>query len=121
MNKTAAECYTIIQENKGNPDFIILDVRTPAEYAGGHIENAVNIDYYADDFEETLDSYDKNKTYLMYCRTASRSAAVLKIMQRLEFKEVYNMQGGINAWVSAGYPTVSRLHNYNRQAVDTIR
>jgi rhodanese-related sulfurtransferase len=107
MNKSVSECYTLIQENKGNPDFIILDVRTPAEYAGGHIENAVNIDYYANDFEEILDSYDKNKTYLMYCRTAGRSSTVMKIMQRLEFKEVYNMQGGINAWVSAGYPTVS--------------
>jgi rhodanese-related sulfurtransferase len=107
MNKTAAECYALIQENKSNPDFMILDMRTPAEYAGGHLENAVNIDYYEDDFEETLDSYDKNKTYLIYCRTANRSNAVMKIMQRLEFTEVYNMQGGINAWVNAGYPTVS--------------
>ncbi|MDD4923579.1 MAG: rhodanese-like domain-containing protein [Dehalococcoidales bacterium] len=107
MNKTVAECYTLIQENKDNPDFIILDVRTPAEYASGYIENAVNIDYYEDDFEETLDTYDKNKTYLIYCRTANRTASVMTIMQRLEFTEVYNMQGGINAWISAGYPVVS--------------
>ena len=100
------ECYTLIQENKNNPDFIILDVRTPAEYASGYIENAVNIDYYEDDFEETLDTYDKNKTYLIYCRTANRTASVMSIMQRLEFTEVYNMQGGINAWISAGYPVV---------------
>ena len=107
MNKTVAECYALIQENKDNPDFIILDVRTPSEYASGYIENAVNLDYYLDDFEETLDSYDKNKTYLIYCRTANRSTSVMNIMQRLEFTEVYNMQGGINAWTSAGYPTVS--------------
>ena len=100
------ECYTLIQENKNNPDFIILDVRTPAEYASGYIENAVNIDYYEDDFEETLDTYGKNKTYLIYCRTANRTASVMSIMQRLEFTEVYNMQGGINAWISAGYPVV---------------
>jgi rhodanese-related sulfurtransferase len=107
MNKTAAECYTLIQENKDNPDFIILDVRTPSEYAGGHIENSVNLDYYEDDFEQTLDTYDKSKTYLIYCRTANRTAAVMTIMQRLEFKEVYNMLGGINAWTAAGFPTVS--------------
>lgn len=101
------ECYTLIQENKNNPDFIILDVRTPAEYASGYIENAVNLDYYENDFEETLDTYDKNKTYLIYCRTANRTASVMSIMQRLEFTEVYNMQGGINAWISAGYPVVS--------------
>ena len=106
-DKTAAECYTLIQENTDNPDFIILDVRTPAEYAGGHIENAVNLDYYEDDFEETLDTYDKNKTYLIYCRTANRTASVMIIMQRLEFTKVYNMLGGINAWTAAGFPTVS--------------
>jgi rhodanese-related sulfurtransferase len=107
MNKTTAECNTLIQENIDNPDFIILDVRTPAEYAGGHIENAVNLDYYEDDFEATLDTWDKSKTYLIYCRTGSRSAAVMKIMQKLEFTEVYNMLGGINAWTDAGLPTVS--------------
>jgi len=101
------ECYTLIRENKDNPDFIILDVRTPSEYASGYIKNAVNLDYYENDFEETLDTYDKNKTYLIYCRTANRSGAVMKIMQRLEFAEVYNMQGGINAWISAGYPVVT--------------
>ncbi len=107
VNKTVAECYTLISENQNNPDFIILDVRTPAEYTSGYIENAINLDYYEDDFEETLATYDKNKTYLIYCRTANRTASVMKIMQRLEFTEVYNMQGGINAWKSAGYPVVS--------------
>jgi rhodanese-related sulfurtransferase len=107
MNKTTAECHTLIQENMNNPDFIILDVRTPAEYASGHIENAVNLDYYEDDFEATLNTFDRNKTYLIYCRTASRSASVMKIMQRLEFTEAYNMLGGINAWTAAGFPTVS--------------
>lgn len=101
------ECYTLIQENQENPDFIILDVRTPSEYASGYIENAVNLDYYEDDFEITLDTYDKNKTYLIYCRTANRTASVMNIMQRLEFTEVYNMRGGINAWTSAGYPVVT--------------
>ena len=107
MDKTAAECYALIQENTDNPDFIILDVRTPAEYTRGHIENAVNLDYYEDDFEETLGTCDKNKTYLIYCRTANRTASVMRIMQRMEFTEVYNMLGGINAWTNAGYPTVS--------------
>jgi rhodanese-related sulfurtransferase len=101
------ECYTLIQENQENPDFIILDVRTPSEYASGYIENAVNLDYYEDGFEETLDTYDKNKTYLIYCRTANRTASVMNIMQRLEFTGVYNMRGGINAWTSAGYPVVT--------------
>ncbi len=107
MNKTIDETYTLIQDNANNPDFIILDVRTPSEYASGYIENAVNIDYYADDFEDTLDQLDKSKTYLVYCRTGSRSASAMNIMKKLDFIEVYNMQGGITAWTSAGYPVVS--------------
>ena len=107
MNKTIDETYTLIQDNANNPDFIILDVRTPSEYASGYIENAVNIDYYADDFEDTLDQLDKSKTYLVYCRTGSRSASAMNIMKKLDFIEVYNMQGGITAWTSAEYPVVS--------------
>ncbi|MFA5629525.1 MAG: rhodanese-like domain-containing protein [Dehalococcoidales bacterium] len=99
--------YTLIQENKGRSDFIILDVRTPAEYADGHIENSLNLDYYANDFEAQLDRLDKNKTYLVYCRSANRSAHVINLMQKLGFKSAYNMLGGINEWNSKGYPTVS--------------
>ncbi len=106
-NASVDEAYTLIQNNKSNPDFVILDVRTPSEYASGHIENAVNLDYYDDAFEETLDNYDRNKTYLIYCRTGNRSAAAMKIMKNLGFTNVYNMQGGINVWISAGYPVVS--------------
>ncbi len=106
MNISAGDSHALVQDNKDNPDFVILDVRTESEYNSGHIENAVNIDYYADDFEETLNTFDKNKTYLIYCRTGSRSAAVMKIMEKLEFTEVYNMQGGINKWQSEDYPVV---------------
>ena len=106
-NASVDEAYTLIQNNKSNPDFVIFDVRTPSEYASGHIENAVNLDYYDDAFEETLDTYDRNKTYLIYCRTGNRSAAAMKIMKNLGFTNVYNMQGGINVWISAGYPVVS--------------
>jgi rhodanese-related sulfurtransferase len=105
-NTSADEAYTLIQNNKSNPDFVILDVRTPSEYASGHIENAVNLDYYADDFEEELNALDKDKAYLIYCRSGNRSAAVMKIMNNLGFTRVYNMQGGINAWINNGYPVV---------------
>lgn len=104
-NITPEETYILIQENKDNPNFVILDVRTPEEFLGEHIENAVNLDYYSDTFRNDLDKLDKNKTYLIYCRSGTRSENALNIMKELDFREVYNMSGGIIKWKSEGLPT----------------
>ena len=104
-NITPEEVNTLIQENKNNPNFVILDVRTPEEYLSGHIENAVNLDYYSDTFRNDLDKLDKNKTYIIYCRSGGRSANTLNIIKDLNFKEAYNMLGGINKWKSEGFST----------------
>lgn len=99
------EAYILIQENKDNPNFVILDVRTPEEFLGEYIENAVNLDYYSDTFRNDLDKLDKNKTHLIYCRSGRRSENALNIMKELDFREVYNMLGGIIKWKSEGLPT----------------
>ena len=104
-NITPEEAYILIQENKDNPNFVILDVRTPEEFLGEYIENAVNLDYYSDTFRNDLDKLDKNKTYLIYCRSGRRSENALNIMKELDFREVYNMLGGIIKWKSEGLPT----------------
>lgn len=104
-NITPEETYILIQGNEDNLNFVILDVRTPEEFLGEHIENAVNLDYYSDTFRNDLDKLDKNKTYLIYCRSGSRSEKALNIMKELDFKEVYNMSGGIIKWKSEGLPT----------------
>ncbi len=98
--------YKMINENQGNQNFLIIDVRTPEEFADGHIENAINIDFYSDTFSEELNKLDKNKTYLIYCRSANRSGQALDIMSDLDFSEVYNMLGGIIEWKDNGYPIV---------------
>jgi len=104
-NITPKEAYILIQENKDNPNFLILDVRTPEEFLGEYIENAVNLDYYSDTFRSDLDKLDKNKTFLIYCRSGRRSENALNIMKELDFREVYNMLGGIIKWKSEGLPT----------------
>ncbi len=104
-NITPEEAYILIQENKDNPNFVILDVRTPEEFLDEYIENAVNLDYYSDTFRNDLDKLDKNKTYLIYCRSGRRSENTLNIMEELDFREVYNMLGGIIKWKSEGLPT----------------
>ena len=100
------KAYNLIQENADNPDFIVIDVRTPEEYAGGYIDAAINIDYYAPDFSAQLEALDKDKTYLIYCRTGRRSADARDIMAELGFREVYNMSGGIVEWEEQGLPVV---------------
>ena len=102
---TAKEAYVLIQNNKDNPNFVILDVRTLKEFANEHIENAINLDYYSETFKDALNKLDKNKTYLIYCRSGRRSGSSLSIMNELGFREVYNMLGGIIQWQAEGLPT----------------
>jgi len=96
----------LIQQNEGNAAFIILDVRTPAEYAEGHIEGAINIDFYSSEFEEMVKALDRDDTYFIYCRSGNRSGQARNLMEGLGFAEVYNLSGGINAWQDAGLATV---------------
>ncbi len=102
---TPQEAFTLIQNNRNNPDFVIIDVRTPKEFTEEHIENAINLDYYSETFRGELNKLDKNKTYLIYCRIGGRSGSALDIMKELNFKEVHNMLGGILAWNAEGLPT----------------
>jgi len=104
-NITPQEASTLIQNNQNNPDFVIIDVRTSEELADGHIENAINIDYYSETFRDELNNLDKSKTYLIYCRSGNRSAKALNRMAELNFREVYNILEGIVRWKAEGLPT----------------
>ncbi|NYB52286.1 MAG: rhodanese-like domain-containing protein [Methanobacteriaceae archaeon] len=96
--------FKLIQENKDNPNFIILDVRTPGEFNQSHIEGSVQLDYQSRDFEKKLLDFDKNKIYLVYCRSGMRSGASIDIMAKMGFKNLYNMAGGIMGWENCGLP-----------------
>ncbi|MCA9379811.1 rhodanese-like domain-containing protein [Candidatus Dojkabacteria bacterium] len=82
------------EEKKG----ILLDIRTPAEYAEQHLHGSINFDFYSVEFEKQLENLDKNHPYFIYCRTGSRTKTVLDIMKSIGFKEVYDLKGGIIAW-----------------------
>jgi hypothetical protein len=62
---TPREAYSLIQKNKDDPNFVIRDVRTPREFAGGHIEGSINLDYNAPSFKGDLNGLDKTKMYLV--------------------------------------------------------
>lgn len=101
---TAQEAYDLIRQNQGNPDFVIIDVRTPAEFAEGHIENALNVDFQSQSFKSEINEFDRNKKYLIYCRSGNRSRGALAIMAGLRFKEIYHLSDGIVKWIDEGYP-----------------
>ena len=103
---TVLQADSLIKANELNPNFVILDVRTPSEYNPKHIEGAINRNYY-DNFDGKLDSLDRKKKYLLHCQSGSRSAGAFTKMKANNFSEVYNMKGGISAWSNAGLLTTS--------------
>ncbi|MBI2860027.1 MAG: rhodanese-like domain-containing protein [Chloroflexi bacterium] len=105
QNIGTEETLALIQQNRNNNDFVVLDVRTPEEFNSGRLSGAVNIDFYSSTFADELDRLDKDKVYLVYCRTGQRSAKAVNLMKELGFTRVYNMLGGIVQWQSQGFPT----------------
>lgn len=82
---------------------VILDVRTPGEYADGHIEGAQLINVSAPDFDKKIEKLDKtNTSYLVYCAAGSRSQRAMQKMKTAGFKSVYNLSTGVNGWKAAG-------------------
>ena len=86
------------------PGTIVLDVRTPAEYASGHLPQAQNIDIEGSDFAARIAALDKTATYAVYCRSGNRSGAAMEQMAAADFTHVYDLAGGIGAWQSMGGP-----------------
>jgi rhodanese-related sulfurtransferase len=98
--------FEFIKKNKRNAGFVVLDIRTPQEFQDGHIEGAVNIDYYSPTFVVDLDKLNKTKTYFVYCRTGRRSADAIRVMTQKGFKTIYKTTGDVVAWRAAGLPLV---------------
>ena len=85
----------------------LLDVRTPEEYAEGHIAGAVNIDVQSDDFQPTArQELSKDSTILVYCRSGRRSLDAAEILTRLGYR-VVNLKGGILDWQASGLPVTT--------------
>ena len=101
------EAFDLIMLNRNNFNFIILDVRTPAEFNEGHLEGSILMDYYSIDFKEELDKLDRDNFYLIYCRTGNRSKKTLDLMNSLGFRGACNLLGGFTRWKKMGLPMVT--------------
>jgi rhodanese-related sulfurtransferase len=88
------------------PNIQLIDVRTSEEFSEGHIENAVNIDVTANDFDAKVASLDKEKPVMVYCKSGGRSAKASARLKELGFKTITDLEGGITNWKSENKPTV---------------
>jgi rhodanese-related sulfurtransferase len=88
-------------------DLVVLDVRTPEEFAAGHLDGAVQVDFYDEDFTEQLAALDPDVPYLVYCQSGNRSGQTLGIMDELGFSSAVDVDGGIVAWQGAGLPVTT--------------
>jgi rhodanese-related sulfurtransferase len=103
---TPRQASALIEKHKGDPDFVILDIRTPGEYRSGHIENSIMIDFYSKTFAEEVNRLNREKTYLVHCRSGNRSTRSMALFEKLQFQKIYHLSSGINGWNSEGLPVV---------------
>ena|SRR5947209_7194804 len=81
----------------------VIDARTPGEFNGGHVPGAINIPHMA--VVAQKDKLASDKEIVIICQMGSRSALACEFAAALGFKDLYNVEGGTEAWVKAGYPT----------------
>lgn len=85
-------------------ELVVVDIRTPAEFAGGHIEGAVNIDFQTEGFAEAIAALDAGVPTVFHCRSGGRSGQAQSLFESLPFTELYHFAAGSNGWSAAGYP-----------------
>ncbi len=84
----------------------LVDVRTPKEYAEGHIEGAINIDFSDENFETLISEVDKSKPVAVYCGRGGRSGKCSAYMKKAGFTKIYDLDGGITEWKYKGKKTI---------------
>ena len=85
-------------------DIIILDIRPKEEFKVEHIPGAINLDYDGHKFQEKVEKLDKEKKYLIYCKTGVRGGYFLDKMRDSGFNGAYNILGGFMGWKVSKLP-----------------
>ena len=99
--KISLEEFEKLREKEGS---VVVDVRTPAEYANGHVPGAVNVPLQSEDFDKRVKAMSKDKTYLVYCAVGGRSAKASARMKELGVPNVLDFTGSMRAWREAEKP-----------------
>lgn len=93
--------FAALAEESGT---VVLDVRSPAEYAAGHLARSVNIDVEGAAFDQRIGELDPERTYAVYCQTARRSKVAMDRMLDQGFTDVVELEDGFAGWIADGQP-----------------
>ena len=93
-------------------DHILVDVRTVEEYESGHIQDAINFDFYSESFQKEILSLEKSSSIILYCRTQNRSVKTANFLKENGYKKITVIEGGISSWVKNGNDLV---YNFSEQ------
>ena len=96
----------LIEDNRDNENFIIVDLRASVEFDQGHIEGARSIHYYAVNFNRIVSQLNRDATILLYCQRGRQSPLAFRALEKLRFTDVFILDGGVVAWTEAGFPLV---------------
>lgn len=88
-----------------NGDYILVDIRTESEIVNGVIEGSTFMNFLSEDFEEWITELDKDKKYILYCRSGNRSRKAVEKMRVMEV-EAYSLKGGIINWENLNKPLI---------------
>ena len=101
------KAFIEIEKHRNNPNFVIIDARSPKEYEKDHLENAHLLDVNSNDFQDKLEKLDKENKYFVYCKAGKRGCKAVEIMKETGFKEVHNIAGGIDKWKAKRLPVTN--------------
>lgn len=110
QNANGLNALAFYEQLKQTPGAQLIDVRTPSEYAGGHLQNAINFNWNGDDFGSQIEKLDKNKAVFVYCLSGGRSASAASNMRAAGFKTVYELNGGIMKWRAEALPETTNAN-----------
>ncbi|MEO6786430.1 MAG: rhodanese-like domain-containing protein [Chthoniobacteraceae bacterium] len=100
---TPDEAAALMKNKSGAP--VVIDVRTPDEFAAGHIPGAKNVDFFGDDFEKQIAALPADRPLIVHCAAGNRSAkAVAKISAMQRSGQIFHLKSGFNGWKAAGKP-----------------
>ena len=100
---TNVDAITASQLLTKDASMVVLAVRTPQEFAEGHLPGkVVNVDFKAANFKTAAAELDRDTAYLVHCKGGGRSTSSLEVLKELGFTKIYHLDGGISAWMASG-------------------
>lgn len=98
------DALELMDRHSGRDDFVLIDVSTPWEFKGRHLENAVNVSFISPLFASRIGRFNRDHTYLLTCKVGCRSQMARQVMKKMGFQSVSVITGGHLMWEEEGLP-----------------